>query len=86
MPELAQLNQVKSEVSSYFNGLDSLKISENERYLNATKSWGIPKRLLTMLVSLPFALLGLIHAGLWYLLVKRFVEKVFKRPVFWVPC
>jgi hypothetical protein len=36
-----------------------------------------------MLVSLPFALLGLIHAGLWYLLVKRFVEKVFKRPVFW---
>ena len=81
--ELTQLNQVKSEVTSYFNGLDSLNISENERYLNATKSWGILKRLLKMLVSLPFALLGLIHAGLWYLLVKRFVEKVFKRPVFW---
>lgn len=81
--ELTQLNQVKSEVTSYFNGLDSLNISENERYLDASKSWGIPKRLLIMLVSLPFALLGLIHAGLWYLLVKRFVENVFKRPVFW---
>ena len=81
--ELAQLDLLKSEITAYFKGLASLNISENERYLNASKSWGIPKRLLTMLVSLPFALLGLIHAGLWYLLVKRFVEKVFKRPVFW---
>ena len=81
--ELVQLEPLKSEITAYFNGLASLNISENERYLNASKSWGIPKRLLIMLVSLPFALLGLIHAGLWYLLVKRFVEKVFKRPVFW---
>ena len=81
--ELVQLEPLKSEITAYFNGLASLNISENERYLNASKSWGIPKRLLKMLVSLPFAILGLIHAGLWYLLVKRFVEKVFKRPVFW---
>ena len=81
--ELVQLEPLKSEITAYFNGLASLNISENERYLNASKSWGIPKRLLKILVSLPFALLGLIHAGLWYLLVKRFVEKVFKRPVFW---
>ena len=81
--ELVQLEPLKSQITAYFNGLASLNISENERYLNASKSWGIPKRLLKMLVSLPFALLGLIHAGLWYLLVKRFVEKVFKRPVFW---
>ena len=81
--ELVQLDPIKSEITDYFNGLASLDISENERYLNASKSWGIPIHLLKMLVSLPFALLGLIHAGLWYLLVKRFVEKVFKRPVFW---
>ncbi len=81
--ELVQLEPLKSEITAYFNGLASLNISENERYLNASKSWGFPKRLLKMLISLPFAILGLIHAGLWYLLVKRFVEKVFKRPVFW---
>jgi hypothetical protein len=31
----------------------------------------------------PIALLGFVHAGILYLLVKRFVEKKFKRPVFW---
>jgi hypothetical protein len=31
----------------------------------------------------PFFLLGAVHAGPTYLLIKRWVETKFKRPVFW---
>lgn len=39
--------------------------------------------LLTMLALAPFALLGIIHCGIVYLVVKRFVEKSFRRSVFY---
>ena len=36
-----------------------------------------------MVLWFPFFLLGLIHVALPYFWVKRFVEKILKRPVFW---
>jgi hypothetical protein len=32
---------------------------------------------------LPFALVGIVHCGILFLLIKRFVEKKIRRPVFW---
>jgi len=36
-----------------------------------------------MIVLFPFSILGIIHCGLPYFLIKRFVEKSFRRRVFW---
>jgi hypothetical protein len=36
-----------------------------------------------MLLLFPFAIIGAIHCALAYMFVKRFVEKSFKRKVFW---
>jgi hypothetical protein len=41
------------------------------------------KEVLMMVILFPFAILGLIHCGPWYFLIKRFVEKSFRRKVFW---
>jgi hypothetical protein len=36
-----------------------------------------------MILLAPLAALGILHCGIIYFLVKRFVEKTFKRRVFW---
>jgi hypothetical protein len=81
--QLANIESLKNELKSYFSLLDSMGISENERFLHENKTWKISVRCLKMLLMFPIALLGFVHAGILYLLVKRFVEKKFKRPVFW---
>ena len=81
--KLSYLEALKNEINAYFLQLSSLGITENERFLHEHNSWEISKRLIKMLVTIPFALLGFVHAGLLYILVKWFVEKQFKRPVFW---
>jgi len=77
------LESLKIELKAYFSLLDSMGISENERFLHENNAWKISLRCLKMLLMLPIALLGFVHGGLLYLLVKSFVEKKFKRPVFW---
>lgn len=81
--QLGHLESLKNEIKVYFSQLTSLGITENERFLHENNLWKISKRLIKMVVTLPFALLGFVHAGLLYLLVKWFVEKQFERPVFW---
>lgn len=81
--QLDQLTGVRQEVKDYFSSLATIKISENERFLHATSSWNLKNKVIKILLSLPFALLGIIHVGLFYFIIKRFVEKVFIRPVFW---
>ena len=36
-----------------------------------------------MIFFFPFAIIGIIHCGLPYIIVKRFVENSFRRKVFW---
>ena len=40
-------------------------------------------KVLAMIVGIPFSILGIIHCYVPYILVKRHVEKSFKRRVFW---
>ena len=81
--QLEQLTGVRQEVKDYFSSLAAINISENERFLHATSSWNLKNKVIKILLCLPFALLGIIHVGLFYFFIKRFVEKVFIRPVFW---
>jgi hypothetical protein len=61
-----------------------LRINENYVYeLSKYKSISRTKELLMMILLFPFSILGMIHCGLPYILIKRFVEKSFRRRVFW---
>jgi hypothetical protein len=53
-----------------------------EHFYQSQSKTNVMKRLAFVLLA-PIALLGFIHAYIPYILVKRFVEKTFKRKVFW---
>lgn len=78
-----ELVALKDELSSYFSLQRKLKIEEHYLYEFMTKKGSRSKELLFMLTMWPFAILGLIHCGIPYFLIKKFVEKSFKRKVFW---
>jgi hypothetical protein len=70
-------------VNAYFLALDRLKLTEDAVYnFTIDPSWR-RKNTLQLIAGFPMFLLGLIHVALPYLFVKRFVEKTFKRSVFW---
>ncbi|MFM6934375.1 MAG: 1-acyl-sn-glycerol-3-phosphate acyltransferase [Flavobacteriales bacterium] len=72
---------LRSEVQGYFNQLKQLKTSEMELYHQ--KHANNLMNVLKMLILSPFAFLGMLHSFLPFYVVKRFVEKSFKRKVFW---
>ena len=81
--QLLGLNPLIAQIDSYKKQLQSLGITENERFLSGTDSWRASFKVLKVLVLSPFALLGALHAGWVYFLIKKWVETKFKRPVFW---
>lgn len=81
--ELDQLIPLTNKIQEYKKKLLSQGITENERYLFMNKQWNVPGTLFKMVLIAPMALLGFIHAGLPYYLTKNWVEKKFKRSVFW---
>ena len=79
-----ELTNLKENLKNYFGLLKRFRIEE--RYLH----WKISnpgasrmKELLLLIILFPFALIGAFHCALPYILTKRFVEKSFKRRVFW---
>lgn len=76
-----KLNNLRQDVSNYFDMLNAKGMSE-EYFYQAHRKTSVLNRLAFVLLA-PLALLGSIHAYIPYLLVKRFVEKTFKRKVFW---
>ena len=71
-------------MESYFSLLRKLRMNENYVFeLSQHHKLNRTKELLSLILLAPFAILGLIHCGLPYFLIKRFVEKSFKRRVFW---
>lgn len=82
-PENESLMSLKKELESYFSLLKKFRLDERFVYEYQTKNGSRLKELLFMLTMWPFALLGLIHCGIPYYLTKRFVEKSFRRKVFW---
>lgn len=78
--EFAELHR---QLSDYNEGLKKKNINDSDvlEYIDSGK-FSRAGNSLNMLLLSPFALLGFVHCGLVYLLVKRFVEKSFKRSVF----
>jgi 1-acyl-sn-glycerol-3-phosphate acyltransferase len=76
-----KLISLKEELSDYFEKLRANGMTEEHFYQSQRKTNGM-NRWVFVLLS-PIALLGFIHAYVPYILVKRFVEKSFKRKVFW---
>jgi len=82
--ELENLQDLKKEIHDYFALQKKLKINENYLYeLSAHKRITRLNEFIMLVLLAPFALLGLIHCGLPYYGVKKFVEGSFKRKVFW---
>ncbi len=88
--DLASIIQNKSEIStdlkeqlnSYFKKLKQLGISDDVLFDYKSKSLAWNKVLVFVLLT-PIVVLGIIHCGLFYWLIKVFVERKFSRPAFW---
>ncbi|MFN5846103.1 MAG: 1-acyl-sn-glycerol-3-phosphate acyltransferase [Flavobacteriia bacterium] len=82
--QLKELRSLKEELHDYFNRLGILNVNENYLHeLSLNHRINRIKELILLIVLSPTALLGLFHCGLPYLFVKRYVERSFKRKVFW---
>lgn len=78
------LDEVEEVVNPYFKTLK--KQGVNDRFVEAyqkNKKLSSSKEWFLMVLLFPIFVLGLIHNLIPYLITKRFVEKSFKRRVFW---
>ncbi|MAO32950.1 MAG: hypothetical protein CL824_05530, partial [Crocinitomicaceae bacterium] len=76
-------NKLKQKLDDYFRDFDLNNIPEKLAYNDEKKSLAIFKKTLLLIVFSPIFLLGLIHCYLPYLPLKYWIQKQFKRPVFW---
>lgn len=83
LEETLELVELKSDMEGYFNLLKRFKLKERFVYDYQTTKSNRTKELMYLLTMWPFAIIGLIHCLIPYLLVKRFAEKTFRRKVFW---
>lgn len=75
---------LKEGCTTYFNQLKKTNVNENwVAFYNKNQNKGLAMRYLWLILGFPFALVGLVHNFLPYILLKRFVEGTFKRDVFW---
>lgn len=80
----SDLQALKPKTETYFKKLKTKKIDENwvNRYASKKSlKWSKEKTLFWL--GSPILLLGLIHQYIPHLVIKRFVEKTFRRDVFW---
>lgn len=76
--------ELKTESDQYFADLKKVDIWDKEvNKFDKKETRKSPLWWFLLFVSLPLFLLGCVHALAPYLMVKTFVEKIFKRPVFW---
>lgn len=75
--------QLKAGLKDYFSELESLGFNENQVQARANDNFSPVKERLFFILLFPVMIVGLIHNYLPYRLIKNFVEKSFKRPVFW---
>lgn len=76
------VKEIEFAITEYFTKLKEHEISDQNFY----DSHNSPVSFYTYLkhiLLLPFSLVGIVHCGIIFLLIKRFVEKKIKRPVFW---
>jgi len=81
--ESNELIQLREKITEYKCELERLGIDEEERYLLQNSPNENRIMLVKCLVILPFAILGFLHAGWIIHGIKWWVERNFKRPVYW---
>lgn len=77
------LEDLRANLDSYFKELESKNVKEKWVYQSCERNISLFSDVVLLIAGLPFFVLGMIHGLLPYLLIKRFVEKTFKRSVFW---
>lgn len=79
-----QWQKLKEGTDSYFEDQKKTKVAEKDVFIYSSKNGkNIGLNILLLILLLPALLVGIAHGLIPYLLVKLFVEKKFKRPVFW---
>lgn len=77
------LMMLKTDLEDYFKLLKKFKLEEHIVFDYIKTKGSRTKEIFYLIVLFPLGVLGVIHCGLIYWLIKRFVEKSFKRKVFW---
>lgn len=77
------LKLLNERMSAYFSAQKKLGITENDFYNVSSNSWSKSSDLWFLVGLFPFMVIGLVHNYIPYIFIKRFVEKSFKRKVFW---
>lgn len=75
-------SELKNSIDAYFQKLKEIKTSDDLFYDSINNRFK-PIDFFIQLSLAPFSILGFAHCALFYFLIKRFVEKKFRRDVFW---
>lgn len=79
-----QWNDLKNSLNNYFKEEKKNHINENWVYqFEQGKSKNLATRFIKLILLFPFFLIGFVHLFMPYILVKKLVEKMFRRKVFW---
>lgn len=78
-----ELLNLKDDLSTYFDLLKKENVEEKHVYAITNRKWSKKRMGLYTFLVFPLAILGLIHNYLPYRFIKNFVEKSFRRKVFW---
>jgi hypothetical protein len=81
--ESDQMLALKEDLKSYFDLLKKEQVEEKHIYAVSNRKWSKSRMNFYTVLVWPFAILGLIHNYLPYKFIKNFVEKSFRRSVFW---
>lgn len=78
-----EIESLKSQLSTYFEQLKNSEILDCDLKAKKENSYNSFLNLISIIALFPFATLGALHCYLPYRFIKNFVEKKFKRSVFW---
>lgn len=76
-------NELKLDLEDYFTQLKTLELRDEYIYQKSIGRLDRTRDLVKLILLFPCMLLGLLHLGIFYFAIKRFVERSFKRRVFW---
>lgn len=78
-----ELMALKRRLENYFSLQEKENVEETPLYNVITNNRKTGRNYLQLIITFPFMILGLIHSYLPYKFIKSYVEKSFKRKVFW---
>ena len=80
--EDSELGKLKTSLEEHMRMLKTKNIESQHVYWKA-HSGSLSKEVMALIFLFPFAIIGLVHCFIPYIIAKRFTEKSFKRKVFW---